>query len=631
MKPSAGLMSPFHLTVLYLYVAYYLTTVLVSAAAAASFAPARGAAGVNGRSAKLSTRSLEGRRRSLHIIVERVVDAGDEVSLNFDLTVEATANVANEYLCQLPNSTELFAQAGYRFLAIDETQSMEKVQVTACERSDADGSGTVPPLPEQPEALAFGCSAFQANSAMGPNELCMAEGREAYDYFKSPVPAGFDSQCNCAQATRCKDGVSWPVNKEGNTYPGTTAETAWWEATRDNEWKYETAVCTITGCSCWLACTSQEYDPCKKEFLGDGELTVNQMNQYLYEGYPLPPTHEDTGSSKDVSVKPDYRVRYKVTGYADMKAAVADAARIRKLAPDLGASVQMAFDTAANVSLTEENSIEMLQVDSPISSGDSQAMLGTFSYVGILPSTFQACASNVAISAFARENRNTQVAVESDTSEVKVYTEVPADGDGQGSEEAMEGLITGKLLRSCASPASINKNDIPVIEMEKAPEPTNPPSKDSSSLPWYAWFLIAIGIVLVIAAAVYIWWVLSSRRKHRESRIKLAEADESGSGEGGLIAPATGYIDDDADMATVTGIGSISTHARLPSSNTQRTSPAVEVPTAVVSVNADGSLTPRLPLAPKNPQMKSPSSLIMMTPDSHCGQWDRLRSHEAPY
>mmetsp|Transcript_658 Transcript_658/g.548 ORF Transcript_658/g.548 Transcript_658/m.548 type:complete len:126 (+) Transcript_658:184-561(+) len=98
----------------------------------------------------------------------------------------------------------------------------------------------------------------------------------------------------------------------------------------------------------------------------------------------------------------------------------------------------------------------------------------------------------------------------------------------------MEDLITGKLLRSCASPASIDKNDIPVIESEKAPVPTSPPSKKSSSLPWYAWFLIAIGIVLVIAAAVYIWWVLSSRRKHRESRIKLAEAGESGSGERGI-------------------------------------------------------------------------------------------------
>lgn len=39
--------------------------------------------------------------------------------------------------------------------------------------------------------------------------------------------------------SRCKDGESWPVDKAGNTYPGRTADEAWWEATRDDEWKYD--------------------------------------------------------------------------------------------------------------------------------------------------------------------------------------------------------------------------------------------------------------------------------------------------------------------------------------------------------------------------------------------------------
>mmetsp|Transcript_657 Transcript_657/g.547 ORF Transcript_657/g.547 Transcript_657/m.547 type:complete len:122 (-) Transcript_657:555-920(-) len=98
-----------------------------------------------------------------------------------------------------------------------------------------------------------------------------------------------------------------------------------------------------------------------------------------------------------------------------MNAAVVDATRIRKLAPNLGASVQMAFDSAADVTLTADNSIEMLQVESPVSSEDAQSFLGTFTYVGILPSAFQACASNVAMNAFESENRNTQVTVKSDT------------------------------------------------------------------------------------------------------------------------------------------------------------------------------------------------------------------------
>ncbi|EER15683.1 hypothetical protein Pmar_PMAR010477, partial [Perkinsus marinus ATCC 50983] len=237
------------------------------------------------------------RARSLHMIVEKVVDAGDNAVINFDLLVEAMSNPENEYLCQLPNSTELFAQAGYQFLDVDKSDSNDKVQVTACERVDTNGSTTVPPLPEQPEALAFGCSAFDAMSSMSPDQLCIEEGRMAYDYFHSPIPAGFNSQCNCQQATRCKDGESWPVDKAGNTYPGRTADEAWWEATRDDEWKYDTAVCTTTGCSCWLACTKEEYDPCKGVFVGDGQLTVNQINQYLYDGYPQPPTHDGSGSS----------------------------------------------------------------------------------------------------------------------------------------------------------------------------------------------------------------------------------------------------------------------------------------------------------------------------------------------
>lgn len=100
------------------------------------------------------------RARSLHMIVEKVVDAGDNAVINFDLLVEAMSNPENEYLCQLPNSTELFAQAGYQFLDVDKSDSNDKVQVTACERVDTNGSTTVPPLPEQPEALAFGSLRF---------------------------------------------------------------------------------------------------------------------------------------------------------------------------------------------------------------------------------------------------------------------------------------------------------------------------------------------------------------------------------------------------------------------------------------------------------------------------------------
>ncbi|KAF4671334.1 hypothetical protein FOZ61_003271 [Perkinsus olseni] len=572
--------------------------------------------------------------RSLHVIVERVVDAGDNIAVNFDLLVEATSNIQNEYLCQLPNSTELFAQAGYQFLEVDPSQGTEEVQVTACERTDTNGAGTVPPLPDQPQALAFGCSAFEATSSIAPNQLCMDEGRMAYDYFRSPVPAGFDSRCNCQQATRCKNGESWPVDKAGNTYPGRTAASAWWEATRDDEWKYETAVCTTTGCSCWLACTQEEYDPCNGEFRGDGQLTVNQVNQYLYDGYPLPPTHGGASASAESATKPQFRMRYRLSGYADVKAAVADANRIRKLAPGLGASVQRAFEAAANVALTAENSIELLEVDSPVSNDNDQSLLGIFTYVGILPSAFESCASNMAGSAFNGDNKNTNVAVENGANEVKVYTEVSAGGDREGSANRMETLITGSLLTSCASPASINPADIPMLESRQAPQPTTAPAKKNPALPWYAWLLIAIGIVLVIAACVYIWWILASRRKQRENRLKLSdEADGDGCcSERGLvpgIAPATGYVDDDADTATVTGIGSISTHARLPSSATHRASP-VDVPTAVVSVNPDGSLTPRLPLAPKNPVAKSSSSLITTTPDTG-GHRDSTRSHEAPY
>ncbi|KAF4703936.1 hypothetical protein FOZ62_006551 [Perkinsus olseni] len=317
-----------------------------------------------------------------------------------------------------------------------------------------------------------------------------------------------------------------------------------------------------------------------------------------------------------------------------MKAAVADANRIRKLAPGLGASVQRAFEAAANVALTAENSIELLEVDSPVSNGNDQSLLGIFTYVGILPSAFESCASSMAGSTFNGDNKNTHVAVENGANEVKVYTEVSAGGDREASANRMETLITGSLLTSCASPASINTADIPMLESRQAPQPTAAPAKKNPALPWYAWLLIAIGIVLVIAACVYVWWILASRRKQRENRLKLSdEADGDGCcSERGLvpgIAPATGYVDDDADTATVIGIGSISTHARLPSSATHRASP-VDVPTAVVSVNPDGSLTPRLPLAPKNPVAKSSSSLITTTPDTG-GHRDSTRSHEAPY
>lgn len=85
----------------------------------------------------------------------------------------------------------------------------------------------------------------------------------------------------------------------------------------------------------------------------------------------------------------------------------------------------------------------------------------------------------------------------------------------------------------------------------------------------YAWLLIAIGIVIVIAACVYVWWLLSSRRKQREKQAKMSESCEGageGSSERGLIsgvAPATGYIDDDAATATVTGIGVSNSAPRL--------------------------------------------------------------------
>ncbi|KAF4756949.1 hypothetical protein FOZ63_033134 [Perkinsus olseni] len=243
-----------------------------------------------------------------------------------------------------------------------------------------------------------------------------------------------------------------------------------------------------------------------------------------------------------------------------MKAAVADANRIRKLAPGLGASVQSAFEAAADVALTAENSIELLEVDSPVSNGNDQSLLGIFTYVGILPSAFESCASNMAGSTFNGDNKNTHVAVENGANEVKVYTEVSAGGDREGSADRMEILITGSLLTSCASPASINTADIPMLESRQAPQPTAAPAKKNPALPWYAWLLIAIGIVLVIAACVYVWWILASRRKQRENRLKLSdEADGDGCcSERGLvpgIAPATGYVDDDADTATVTGIG----------------------------------------------------------------------------
>ncbi|EER07608.1 hypothetical protein Pmar_PMAR013335 [Perkinsus marinus ATCC 50983] len=319
-----------------------------------------------------------------------------------------------------------------------------------------------------------------------------------------------------------------------------------------------------------------------------------------------------------------------------MNAAIAEASRIRKLAPELGVSVQNAFGSAAEVALTEENSIEMLEVDNPVSKDQTRSLLGIFSYVGILPSSFQSCASSMASGTFGSD-KNTQVAIQEQAEDVKVYTEVPTGMDSEKSAKQMWNLIDGAMLTNCASRASINSGDIPMMEVQQASDPGSAPTTHkSASLPWYAWLLIAIGIVIVIAACVYVWWLLSSRRKQREKQAKMSESCEGageGSSERGLIsgvAPATGYVDDDAATATVTGIGSISTHARLPSSATHRASVLAEVPTAVVSVNPDGSLTPRLPLAPKNPAPKSSISLIASTPNSH-PHWDTTRSHEAPY
>lgn len=219
--------------------------------------------------------------------------------------------------------------------------------------------------------------------------------------------------------------------------------------------------------------------------MGDGQLTVNQINQYLYDGYPQPPTHDGSGSSTTNSqADPQFRLQYRISGFNDMNAAIAEANRIRKLAPELGASVQNAFGSAAEVALTEKNSIEMLEVDNPVSKDQTRSLLGIFSYVGILPSSFQSCASDMASGTFGSD-KNTQVAIQEQAEDVKVYTEVPTGMDSEKSAKQMWNLIDGAMLTNCASRASINSGDIPMMEVQQASDPGSAPTTHkSASLPW---------------------------------------------------------------------------------------------------------------------------------------------------